>query len=214
MGLLSMAFFRLPLAFNSRIRFSKLLGTGADGHFSGRADLTRWAIFSVWKQDIDLGDTDLMPFHRALFGRVINIWWKIAGARPMTWILDPYIGHGSWSGVDGASWLSKDKDAKGPIAVITRATVHWNRMRTFHGAAGAFGRSPLDAPGCRTALGIGEWPLRLQATFSIWESESMMKDFAYADALHHDIIRRTRQEGWYQEELFLRARVVAFVGSD
>ena len=75
------------------------------------------------------------------------------------------------------------------------------------------GRSPLDAEGCRYAIGIGEWPLRLQATFSIWTDEAAMKNFAYGEALHQDTIRRTRKEGWYKEELFLRARIVAFVGS-
>jgi hypothetical protein len=190
------------------------MGTGAEGHFSGRADLTRWAIFTVWESGKDLPHDHPDKFHSLLFGRFINAWWRIAQARPATWILDPYLGHGTWAGVDAREWLSKEKYDIGNIAVLTRATVHWRSMKTFHGTAGSFGKSPLNAPGCQLAIGIGEWPLRLQATFSIWTDEASMKSFAYGDALHQDTIRRTRQEGWYKEELFLRARVVAFVGSD
>jgi len=214
MGLLSMALFRPFLALNKQIRFYKLLGTGTDGHFSGRADLSRWAIFCVREKNGTASLDEPAHSHLELFGGFLNRFWKWAGAHPRTWILDPYFGHGSWSGVDARAWISNDKQATGPMAVITRATVRWRRMRSFHGVASSFGRSPLDAPGCQHALGIGEWPLRLQATFSVWENESYMKNFAYSDALHQDIIRRTRQEGWYQEELFLRCRVVAFVGSD
>ncbi|MCB0555957.1 MAG: hypothetical protein KDD02_20595, partial [Phaeodactylibacter sp.] len=43
-----------------------------------------------------------------------------------------------------------------------------------------------------------------QATFSLWENSQFMKQYAYQSPQHQEVIRRTRQLGWYKEELFAR----------
>ena len=63
-----------------------------------------------------------------------------------------------------------------------------------------------DQPGLRLAVGIGEAPVGLQGTFSLWDSAAALRRFAYAGAAHSAVIARTAPERWYAEELFARFR--------
>jgi hypothetical protein len=63
------------------------------------------------------------------------------------------------------------------------------------------------------AIGIGEAPLGLQGTFSIWESPKAIRDFAYQGAAHKAAIEATHRERWYAEELFARFAITEQSGS-
>jgi hypothetical protein len=63
------------------------------------------------------------------------------------------------------------------------------------------------------AVGIGDAPIGLQGTFSVWESSAALNRFAYTRSPHVDVVRRTGTEGWYAEELFARFAVVSSHGS-
>jgi hypothetical protein len=52
--------------------------------------------------------------------------------------------------------------------------------------------------------GIGEFPLLMQATFSLWKSAESMMDYAYKNPKHTEMVKKTRELGWYSEELFAR----------
>jgi heme-degrading monooxygenase HmoA len=52
-----------------------------------------------------------------------------------------------------------------------------------------------------------------QATFSIWQSKAAMKQFAYQMKEHAEVIRKTRQDNWYSEEMFIRFKILASFGS-
>ena len=52
--------------------------------------------------------------------------------------------------------------------------------------------------------GIGEIPFLEQATISLWNSVEDVKEFAYKSKIHKNIIRKTKKENWYLEELFCR----------
>jgi len=70
-----------------------------------------------------------------------------------------------------------------------------------------------DASGYITSFGIGEAPVYRQATFSIWRSIDDVKAFAYASREHAEVIKKTRDEKWYNEELFARFKPVASFGT-
>ena len=53
-------------------------------------------------------------------------------------------------------------------------------------------------------LFIGEIPFLEQATISLWDSIDNVKEFAYKNEVHRSIIRKTKSESWYSEELFCR----------
>jgi hypothetical protein len=67
--------------------------------------------------------------------------------------------------------------------------------------------------GLRFAVGVGEAPIGLQGTFSVWTDAAALNDFAYGRAAHQVAIRRTEEEQWYAEELFARFAVVHAAGS-
>ena len=71
---------------------------------------------------------------------------------------------------------------------------------------------PHRGPGLRLAVGIGEAPIGLQGTFSLWDSPAALNDFAHRREPHVDAIRRTATEGWYAEELFARFEVLSVDG--
>ena len=62
-------------------------------------------------------------------------------------------------------------------------------------------------------MGIGEAPLGLQGTFSLWRSAAALNDFAYRGPEHVDVVRRTGVEGWYAEELFARFALLSSRGA-
>jgi hypothetical protein len=102
------------------------------------------------------------------------------------------------------------------VAVLTRASIRLLKARRFWSYAGP-GAAPLralaEAPGVRVAIGLGELPVVRQATFSIWESEQAVQDYAYRDARHREVIQLTRREDWYSEELFARFRILSSAGT-
>ncbi len=90
------------------------------------------------------------------------------------------------------------------IAVLTRATIRSGKLRRFWQHVEAVAQRMTQAEGFISSVGIGEVPWIKQATFSIWQSKSAMKAFAYQSYQHSDVIRKTRTEDWYSEEMFVR----------
>ena len=63
------------------------------------------------------------------------------------------------------------------------------------------------------ATGIGEAPVGLQGTFSLWDSPDSLTAFAHRTPEHQAVVARTPEVGWYAEELFARLAVVEASGS-
>ncbi len=203
-----MALDRPVLARTAGLRFARLLGTGRGQSTAPGADLRRWALLAAWD------DEDALDAFLA--GSPVAARWAERGQETWTVRLRTISAHGTWSGrrpfAPGAG-AGADADGTGPVAVLTRATVRPRHWRAFRAAV-----APVDArlgaqPGRLASVGIGEWPVGLQATFSLWAGAADVRAFAYADPLHRDVIRRTRAEGWYRSELFARFRPVATSGT-
>jgi hypothetical protein len=101
----------------------------------------------------------------------------------------------------------------GPVAALTRARVVWRRARSFWRAVPAVAADLAGRPGLLLALGIGERPIGLQGTFSLWRSAAALRSFAYEGAAHAQAIRQTALRQWYAEELFARFAVLDAVGT-
>lgn len=170
--------------------FSKALGTGR-GFLPHQADPTRWARLTTW---------DRSPRDEEL--RYATETWRVD--------LRPLRSRGHWSRQQ--PFGDPDDRTEGPTAVLTRARIRPSRAARFYAAVPDVTRSLASASGVRVSLAVGEAPIGLQGTFSVWDSPAALTAFARAGA-HRDVITRTPEEKWYAEELFARFAVEASSGT-
>lgn len=209
-ALCAMAIHHLPLLFNKKIRFRKLLGCGKGGGFSKTPDWQQWAILTVRDEAMLPGtQQDLL---KVLYGKFIAGWYRCFQCETHTFLLVPVSGHGSWDGQQPFGPIPHTTNYSGKVAVLTRATIRLNSLSRFW--AHVKGASDLlhTANGLLYTVSIGELPFIKQATFSIWNSVEDMKAFAY-QTRHKEVIKKTHEEKWYSEELFVRFRIVAEIST-
>lgn len=184
------------------LTFFRLLGTGRGGDLTLGIDPRRWARLAVWQDEAAFREFEASPWRQRERARLTH---------SATLLLRPLRSKGHWGG--RAPFGSPTADPPtGPLAVLTRAAIRPARMRAFWSAVPASQEGLHTHPGLLLTLGLGDIPLLSQATFSVWEDAASVKAYAYAGAGHREAIARTRQEGWYSEELFARFGVLAAEG--
>jgi hypothetical protein len=99
------------------------------------------------------------------------------------------------------------------VAAVTRARLAPRKALGFWRAVPPVSADLHAGSGLRFALGIGEAPVGLQGTFSVWSDAAALNSFAYDRAAHVEAIRRTAEERWYTEELFARFAVLSAEGT-
>ncbi|TAK71099.1 MAG: monooxygenase [Actinomycetota bacterium] len=184
------------------VRFAKLLGTGPGTSFgAGGADVRRWAALVAWDRAQDADRADQQP---ALRG------WNAMATERLRLRLRPLSSRGSWSGSEpfgspaGAAGARR-QPWQGPVVAVTRARVRPGRWREFAAAVPAV-TTDLWSGGPRPllAVAVGEAPVLLQGTVSIWASAEELVEFAHRRSAHRSVISATRDRAWYGEELFAR----------
>jgi hypothetical protein len=136
-------------------------------------------------------------------------------------LLSPLSAHGRWGGVAPFDPLPSPPPKVGPdapVAVLTRATIRLARAARFWSRVRPVGDTLRDHPDLLLTFGAGEVPWFRQATLSVWRTAAAMKAWAYGNATHAEVVRRTRGEAWYAEDLFARFAVAGtrgtFLGAD
>jgi hypothetical protein len=196
-AILFMAIHKFALKRLPGVSFVKLLGTGKGESFTPKdANPYRWGALVTIQQD-NLDNLDK--------SKVIRGWQKIA-KKEYRAILKPISVHGLWSGKQ--PFEVEKFDWNGKIAAITRARIVWRKNLIFWRAVPPVTISLHQSPGLINAIGIGEAPIGLQGTFSLWESAAQLRDFAYKGQAHTQAIKATEENKWYSEELFSRFAVV------
>ena len=180
------------------------MGTGKARNTGPSVDLRRRAMFAVWDDDAALD--------RFLASSPVASGWKQA-AESWHVRLRAISGDGTWRGRQIMQGLEAASENGGPICTLTRADVRIKHWHTFAAASRATSLDVAAAKGLLRVVGIGEAPVGKQATFSIWEDDAALRQFAYRTAGHVEVMRRTRQEGWYAEEMFARFQPYASTGS-
>ena len=216
-GLLSMAIFRIPLGLRKNIRFWKLLGCGKNGSFDRVPDWRQWGILVTvhqsWYENsgtIPSGEIELLTGN--ILPGFVSAYYRFFRAETFALLLEPLEGHGTWDGHNCFGDLNSQQESAGRIAVLTRATIRLSKLKAFWKQVDGVAAALHSARGRIASVGIGEVPWIKQATFSIWESVADMKAFAYSLQEHTEVIRKTRKENWYKEEMFVRFRILASSG--
>ena len=137
--------------------------------------------------------------------------WRKGSVSEFRAVLEPISSHGKWAGKE--PFVVTVKDWAGQVAAITRARIKWNHNLRFWRAVPPVVTDLNSSPGLIAAIGIGEAPIGLQGTFSLWESSKALRDFAYKGQAHKVAIEQTASIGWYSEELFARFEVLEMRGS-
>jgi hypothetical protein len=203
-ALLRMGTDRRHLRRTPGLRFAKLLGTGDGRTFTVRdADPLRWGLLATW--------SSVAAAEAFESGPVASGWGRLADER-LRVDLRPLSSRGEWS---GRRPFGNPTPAPydGAVAALTRARLAPRRMSTFWRAVPPVSADLHRSEGLRLAVGIGEAPIGLQGTFSLWTSSSALTEFAHRRGPHADVVRRTATEGWYTEELFARFAVLSVQGT-
>jgi hypothetical protein len=194
---------RLRLRSTPGLRFARVLGTGAGRTFTpGDADPRRWGVLSVWDDATAADAFDTGPF--------VARWRRIADEQWVA-LLRPLSSRGRWAGAEPFG-RPVPRAWQGQVAAVTRARLAPRAALRFWRAVPPVAADLHRAPGLVLALGIGEAPIGLQGTFSVWSSAAALNHFAYQRPAHVDAIARTAPEGWYAEELFARFGVLSVRG--
>lgn len=213
---LAMAIFRLPLWFKKEISFFKLMGSGKNGTFDKQPDLQQWAILAAHPHSKVYTGNSYSPVNdiiKPLYGKFIEKWLHFFNCETFTILLSPLEGRGLWDGKKVFGELNEKIKHEGVIATLTRATIRLHKLKYFWQNVAAVANKMTEAKGFITSLGIGEIPWIKQATFSVWETEEDMKVFAYGMREHKDVIKKTKQQKWYSEEMFVRFKITACLGT-
>ena len=187
------------------LRFAKLIGTGNGRTFTVRdADPLHWGLVSVWEDD-DAADsfTATSPIPQS---------WSRIATETFTVRMRPISSRGQWAR-QSPFGDPRPRPTSGPVASITRARISARKAVSFWRAVPPVSADLRQVAGLRLAVGIGEAPIGLQGTFSVWESGAALNDFAHRREPHVDAVRRTATEGWYAEELFARFEVLSTHGT-
>jgi hypothetical protein len=188
----------------SGLRFAKLLGTGSGRTFRPQdADLCRWGLLAVWDSAAAAGAFGAGP--------VVRRWRSIADEQ-WTARLRPLAARGRWSGRQPFGEPRPERWT-GRVAAVTRARLRPAKALPFWRAVPPVSADLHAGPGLLLSLGIGEAPLGLQGTFSVWDSAATLNAFAFQRGPHLEAIRRTAEEGWYAEELFARFALLSATGT-
>ena len=199
-AILAMALDRFALTRSANVGFYKSLGTGKGETFTPvDANSLRWGLVAQ-VNDLDAFDQSMVVKR-----------WRKNSIGEFRAVLEPISSHGKWAGKE--PFVASVKDWTGPVAAITRARIKWHQNFRFWSSVPPVTISLKSAPGLMAAIGIGEAPIGLQGTFSLWESSAAIKDFAYKGAAHQKAIADTATYNWYSEELFARFAVKDMRGS-
>jgi hypothetical protein len=205
----AMALDRRAVSRSAGLTFHKLLGTGGGRTFDVRdVDLQHWALLACWADE-----RAVAAFESSA---VADRWDRRSAAdeqgERLRVLMRPVASKGRWAGREPFG----DPDPyrpSGPVAAVTRARLRARTATTFwRNVPPVVARLSLS-PGLLLSVGIGEAPVGVQGTFSVWDSVDALEEFAYRSTEHVRAVRRTREIGWYREDLFARLQVLAAEGT-
>ncbi len=186
------------------LQFGKMLGSGGGNGFSILPNLGTYALLGAWE---NLEAAQYFFDKHSLFKS-----YQEKSTEYWTVFMRAVMVHGQWDGIEPFQ-ITEKFDEQRLVGVITRATIRTRHLWHFWRFVPSVSRSVERREGLLFSVGIGELPIVQQATFSLWENSRLMQTYAYQSRFHKEVVRRTRELGWYKEELFARFQPFAAEGS-
>jgi len=176
------------------LTFFKPLGTGSGNGFSIKPDFSTFGFVAVFKSE-ELAKEFLRTDVVKKYTKTTTDYSHV--------LMHTVKSHGKWSEQNPFE-SSVEYDKTKPLAVITRATIKPKLAYQFWKNVPAVSKSMDKYDELVFSKGIGEFPLLMQATFSLWSSAEAMMNYAYKNPKHAEMVKKTRELNWYSEELFAR----------
>ena len=176
------------------LTFFKPLGTGSGNGFSIKPDFSTFGFLAVFKSE---------EFAKEFLGTDVVKEYTQTTVSYSHVLMRTVKSHGEWSKLKPFE-SSVEYDKTKPLAVITRATIKPKLAYQFWKNVPAVSKSMDKYDELIFSKGIGEFPLLMQATFSLWSSSEAMMNYAYKNPKHAEMVKKTRELNWYSEELFAR----------
>jgi heme-degrading monooxygenase HmoA len=185
------------------LTFYKLMGTGSGNGFKVSADFSTYALLTVWENEQQADDF--------LNEGKLHKLYREKSIEQFIVYMQPIKSHGLWSKQNP---FKPEANIPGNYtAVITRATIATKHLIRFWSYVPGTSKSLEQYDGLIYAKGVGEWPVKQMATFSLWKDEKSMFAYAYKNPEHMRVVKKTRELNWYSEELFARFRPFKSVGT-
>ncbi|MEM6385989.1 MAG: spheroidene monooxygenase [Pseudomonadota bacterium] len=186
------------------LTFWKLCGSGTGEGFTPKPNTKVYGVLCVWP--------DEATARKALANAEIFSRYRARASENWTVFMTPVSTWGAWAGV--APFSVTEPGYQGPLAALTRATLHPRALLRFWKRVPDISRVIGRDSNVAFKIGIGEVPLLHQITFSIWPSTSSMAAFARdKTGPHAKAIQAVREGNWFREELYARFRILGDEGS-
>ncbi len=186
------------------LSFVKLLGSGGGNGFSMRPNWGVYGLIAVFESE----DLATIFFEK----NVIFKHFLQKSSQYQTIYLKTTMSHGNWESQSPFA-VNEEFDVTLPLAVLTRATIKPRHYLNFWRYVPSVSRSMEGKKGLIFSVGVGELPIVQQATFSLWQTGRDMMNYAYQSPHHAEVVKKTRELGWYSEELFARFRPFRSTGN-
>ena len=183
------------------VRFAKVLGSGYDGGFSLKPSRSRQGLFLVFHTELAAKD---FLAHSALMQGYRDRSSELCVLQLRTWSC-----RGSWDGT--AFDVTRNAPTQGPIAALTRASIHLRKASAFWQHAPPSQNAIERVQGVQLAVGLGEAPFLRQATFTVWDSVVAMDAYARTGA-HLEAIKAAAQHQYFSESMFARFVPISIQG--
>ena len=188
----------------SGLKFYKMLGTGSSPGFSMYPDFSTYALLQTWSTKEDAEDYFASKDY---FNKMVS---NTNNHRII--FMNAFKSSGFWDGENPFTFEHQSFDTQ-KIGVLTRATIHFTKLSNFWRSVKSASNAISKANGVSYFKGIGELPFIQQATFSIWDSEEDINNFAYSNTIHKNIVNKTKKQKWYKEDLFARFHIISDSGA-
>lgn len=174
--------------------FSKLFGSGGGTGFSAKPNFSVYAMMHVWENKESANHF----FKSELYDQLCN-----SSLHQWTLFFKTYSTRGEWD-KSKPFVVDTERDLNAPVVVITRASIKTKHVFKFWKRVPDISRFILTKNNNIFSVGIGEVPWFYQVTFSIWENEEAMVQFAHKDKFHAEAAKISLNKGWFKEYMFNR----------